>query len=56
MKFVIAGCALLGVWMVVTFGLAIPSGWTHVPLAVGVVFLAIGVVTWNADSSGDGAD
>ncbi len=56
MKFVIAGFTLLGVWMIVAFGLAIPNGWAHLPLAVGVACLAIGVVTWSAESSGDGAD
>ncbi len=56
MKFVLAGLALLGVWMIVAFGFAVPNGWAHVPLAVGVVCLAIGVVTWNAESAGDGAD
>ena len=56
MKFVLAGLALLGVWMIVAFGFAVPNGWAHVPLAVGVVCLAIGVVTWNEGSAGDGAD
>ncbi len=31
-------------WAVLAFAMAIPSGWVHLPLAAGVVLLAIGIV------------
>jgi hypothetical protein len=34
----------LAVWIVLAFGMAIPSGFVHVFLAVGVVLIAVGIV------------
>ncbi len=34
-------------WAVLAFALAIPSGWVHVALAVGVVLIAVGIVEAN---------
>lgn len=34
----------LVIWVVLAFVVAIPSGWVHVPLAVGFVLLARGLV------------
>jgi uncharacterized membrane protein len=31
-------------WIYLAFVAAIPSGWVHVPLAVGVVLVAMGIV------------
>ena len=53
MKFLLVGTALLGAWMILAFGLAIPSGWVHVPLAVGTVLIAMGVVTGRGKSTGE---
>lgn len=35
---------LLIVWVVLAFVAAIPSGWVHVPLALGCVLAARGIV------------
>lgn len=32
-------------WIYLAFGAAIPSGWVHVPLAVGVVLVATGIIS-----------
>ena len=34
----------LVVWIVLAFGMAIPSGFVHIFLAVGVVLIAVGIV------------
>jgi hypothetical protein len=34
----------LAVWVVLAFGMAIPSGFVHVFLALGVVLIAVGIV------------
>ena len=52
MKFLLVGTASLGAWIILAFGLAIPSGWVHVPLAVGTVLIAMGVVTGTGKSTG----
>ena len=39
--------------MILAFWLAIPSGWVHLPLAVGTVLIAIGVVTGRGKSAGE---
>lgn len=41
--FLLALVALI-VWAVLAFGMAIPTGWVHVFLAVGVVLVAMGIV------------
>jgi len=40
------GAAVLSlvVWAVLVYVLAVPSGWVHVPLALGFVLLARGIV------------
>ena len=53
MKFLLVGAASLGAWMILAFALAIPSGWVHVPLAVGTVLIAMGVVTRRGKSAGE---
>ncbi len=53
MKFLLVGTASLGAWMILAFWLAIPSGWVHLPLAVGTVLIAIGVVTGRGKSAGE---
>jgi len=42
--FVIVGMTCLVLWGVLLFGLAVPSGWIHVPLAVGCVLVARGLM------------
>jgi hypothetical protein len=39
-----AGILLLILWVVLAFVLAIPSGWVHVPLALGCILLARAIV------------
>lgn len=34
-------------WAILAFAMAIPSGWVHLPLAVGVVLIAVGMVEAN---------
>ena len=34
----------LVLWLVLAFGLALPSGWVHTPLAVAAVLFAVGIV------------
>jgi hypothetical protein len=34
----------LAVWVVLAFGMAIPSGFVHVFLALGVALIAVGIV------------
>ena len=44
MRAVLAGLALLVVWIVLAFVVVWPSGWAHVPLAAGVILIAAGIV------------
>ena len=41
--FLLALVALI-VWAVLAFGMAVPTGWVHVFLALGAVLIAIGIV------------
>lgn len=41
--FLLALVALI-LWVVLAFGMAIPTGWVHLFLALGVVLIAIGIV------------
>ena len=52
MKFTITGAAAIAVWLILTFGVAVPSGWVHLPLAVGVVLIAMGIVKGSERSVG----
>ena len=38
----------MAVWVVLAFGMAIPSGYVHVFLAVGVVLIPVGIVQADA--------
>jgi hypothetical protein len=38
----------MAVWVVLAFGMAIPSGFVHIFLAVGVVLIAVGIVQADA--------
>jgi len=38
------GIVLIGVWIVLAFVMAIPSGWVHFPLAAGVTLIAVGII------------
>jgi hypothetical protein len=40
----LAGVVLIAVWVVLAFVMAIPSGWVHVPLALGVTCIAVGII------------
>ncbi|MDH3496285.1 MAG: hypothetical protein OER21_05955 [Gemmatimonadota bacterium] len=35
----LAAVACLGLWVVLAFVLAVPSGWVHVPLAAGALVI-----------------
>jgi hypothetical protein len=48
--YVLLALVSLILWAILAFAMAIPSGWVHVPLAVGVVLVAIGIV--EADTRG----
>ena len=41
--FLLALVALI-LWAVLAFGLAVPTGWVHLLLALGVVLIAVGIV------------
>lgn len=43
-RYFLLALASLILWAVLAFAMAIPSGWVHGPLAVGVVLIAIGIV------------
>ena len=45
------GLICLVLWLVLAFGLAIPAGWVHVPLAAAAVLIAVGIV--KADAARD---
>ena len=40
----LAAGASLVLWVVLTFLMDLRSGWTHVPLAVGVMLIVIGIM------------
>ena len=40
----LGGLAFVALWVVLAFVLAIPSGWVHLPLAVGVVLIATSII------------
>ena len=40
----VAAAGSLVLWVVLTFLMDLRSGWTHLPLAVGVVLIVIGIV------------
>jgi 1,4-dihydroxy-2-naphthoate octaprenyltransferase len=40
----VAGLGLIAVWVVLAFVMAIPSGWVHVPLALGVTCIAVAII------------
>ena len=42
-----AALAALGLWVVLAFVVAIPSGWVHVPLAIGICLIAIAIIESN---------
>jgi TRAP-type C4-dicarboxylate transport system permease small subunit len=45
MHIVVAGAILcLILWLVLAFALAIPSGWVHLPLAIGCILIARAIV------------
>ena len=50
-SFIIAA-VLLVTWVVLAFVAAIPSGWVHIPLGVGVVFIARGIVLGISPAAG----
>lgn len=39
-----SGAFLLVAWVVLAFVAALPSGWVHLPLALGVILVAKGIV------------
>ncbi len=50
--FLLALVALV-LWVVLAFALAIPSGWVHLPLALGVALIAVGIVEANGKPKTD---
>lgn len=46
-RYILLALTSLVLWVVLAFAMAIPSGWVHVPLALGVVLMAVGIVKSN---------
>ncbi len=44
MKFLLIGFVLIILWIIGAFVINITTGWVHAPLAVGSIFIAIGIV------------
>jgi 1,4-dihydroxy-2-naphthoate octaprenyltransferase len=40
----LVGILCLGLWVFLAFVKAIPSGWVHLPLAVGAILIAIAII------------
>lgn len=51
---ILAAVLCLMLWVGLAFVIAVPSGWVHVPLAVGTVLLALGIVQGNVTGSSEG--
>ncbi len=51
----LAAVACLGLWVVLAFVFAVPSGWVHLPLAVGVLVIVRAIVAADAERAGDRA-
>lgn len=49
-RWLLAGLALVLLWVGLAFVAAWPSGWVHLPLAAGVVLIAVGIVRSDPDS------
>ncbi len=45
MKFFLGGIGMLLLWAGLAFVQGAQTGWVHVPLGIGVVLIAVGVVT-----------
>jgi|AP12_2_1047962.scaffolds.fasta_scaffold42858_2 uncharacterized membrane protein len=45
----LAAVACLALWIVLAFVAAIPSGWVHVPLVVGVLLVVRAIVAADAE-------
>jgi hypothetical protein len=56
MKFTLLGFALIVVWFLSTFVGNVENGWVHVPLAVGAVLIAIGIVVGGEEGEERGKD
>lgn len=41
---ILAAIVCLVLWVGLAFMIAVPSGWVHVPLAVGAILVALGIV------------
>ncbi len=50
MTYFVSALASLALWVVLAFGLAVPSGWVHLFLAAGAVLIAAGII--EADPTG----
>jgi hypothetical protein len=53
LRSLIGAVACLGLWILLAFVLALPSGWVHLPLAAGAVLLAKAIVEAGARASGE---
>ena len=43
-RYFLLALVVLMLWAVLAFGMALPTGWVHLLLALGVVLIAIGIV------------
>lgn len=43
-RYFLLALAALILWAVLAFGVALPTGWVHVPLVLGVVLIAVSIV------------
>ena len=51
MKFLLVGSGLILLWVVGVFVVNIEAGWVHLPLAVGSVLIAMGIVVTGEKGS-----
>jgi len=53
-RWTLIGVALIAAWIVIAFVIAWPSGWAHLPLAVGVIAIARAIVEGEDREGGTG--
>ena len=54
MKFLVVALVLIMFWVIAVFVVDIATGWVHLPLAVGSVLIAIGIVVSGEQRAGGG--
>ncbi len=52
-RWLLAGFALVLLWIGLAFVVAWPSGWAHLPLAAGAVLIAVGIVRSDSNRNSE---